>query len=200
MTDAPRSPATGRREGHGAAAGSTTDPTPRQVMRTPDFVLFAGVTILVCAYLYDVAPDLPDSLATHFDAAGRPNGWSTRTSFVWLYGGMLALLGFVFGALALGAGRVPASLWSFPHRDWWLSGERSVPTRRYLAQWLLRFGSALMLFLGVTLQQIVQANRDMPARLNAGWGLALVLLLVFTLVSTIGLFRRFARGKPDRQR
>jgi len=173
----------------------TDEPSAADVMRMPEFTLFAGVLCLVLAYLVYFTPELPQQIATHFDSAGHANGWSNRDTFVWLYGGMLVFMAMMFGGMATTVGKVPTSLWSFPNRDWWLTGARASATRRYLARWLLRFGSAMSLFMGVTLYQIVQANQAHTARLGDGFWFAFTLFMAYTLFESGRLIWRFTVGR-----
>ena len=177
-------------------AGDRTDePSAADVMRMPEFTLFAGVLFLVLAYLVYFTPELPQRLATHFDSAGHANGWSNRDTFVWLYGGMLVFVAMMFAGMAATVGKVPTSLWSFPNRDWWLTGARAGATRHYLARWLLRFGAAMSLFMGVTLYQIVQANLAHTARLGDGFWFAFALFMGYTLFESGRLIWRFTVGR-----
>ena len=180
----------------GYAASRTDEPSAADVIRMHEFTLFVGVLLLVLAYLIYFTPELPQRLATHFDGAGHVNGWSDRGTFIWLYGGMLIFVAMMFGGLAATVGKVPTSLWSFPHRDWWLTGARASATRRYLARWLLRFGSAMTLFMGAMLYQIVQANLQSTIHLGDTFWLFFALFMVYTLVESGRLIWRFRGGPP----
>jgi uncharacterized membrane protein len=61
---------------------------------TPSRVAFAtllGIVVLEAIVYY---PQLPAQLASHFDAAGRPNGWSSNS-------GYFALQAFIVQVLTL---------------------------------------------------------------------------------------------------
>ena len=178
------------------AASRTDAPSAADVMRMHEFTLYAGVLLLVLAYLIYFTPELPQRLATHFDSAGHANGWSNRDTFVWLYGGMLVFVAMMFGGMAATVGKIPTSLWSFPNRDWWLTGARAGATRRYLARWLLRFGTVMSLFMGAMLYQIVQANLAHTARLGDTYWLFFALFMVYTLVESGRLIWRFCGSQP----
>lgn len=63
-----------------------------------DWSLFApawGAWGLLTVAMLAVYPSLPETLVTHFNAAGQPDGWSSRTSFTLLYLGMGLLLAVI---------------------------------------------------------------------------------------------------------
>ena len=53
------------------------------------YLLYAVIwSALVLGAVADLAvhyPRLPEKVATHFNESGRPDGWSTRRSYVWTW-------------------------------------------------------------------------------------------------------------------
>lgn len=109
---------------------------------------------------------MPARVASHFDASGRPNGWSGRTSYALLLLGVGTLLplGCVGMVHAL-TRRGPARL-NLPGRDHWLRPEHAAEAvRRVRAHmwWLGCVMAAAALIIHVL---VLQANRADPPRLR----------------------------------
>src|SRR5215471_9733898 len=87
-----------------------------------------ALTVLQSIYFY---PQLPDTMSSHFDGSGRPNGWSSKPFFFGFY---LMLVLFMFSI----SRAVPAlierkpSITNIPNKDYWLSSERLDGTLEFL--------------------------------------------------------------------
>jgi uncharacterized membrane protein len=46
------------------------------------------IIVIPYIYLYTVWNSLPESVPTHFDLAGNPNDWSSKTSLIFIVGGL----------------------------------------------------------------------------------------------------------------
>ena len=57
-------------------------PEVQMLVRRILLVLPAIALVLLSGYIVKIWKLLPDDVASHFDGAGVPNGWSTRGSFV----------------------------------------------------------------------------------------------------------------------
>jgi uncharacterized membrane protein len=131
-----------------------------------------GVTFVIYTARY-----LPDGVATHFDMAGRADGWMSRTSYTWFtltfQIALPALLGYLVNTLPR---YVPHST-TIPNREYWLAPERLNGSIDFLAAQGYRLG-CLIVMLTVGLHYIVLlANQQAPA-----------LLPVRTFLSLIGAF------------
>lgn len=129
-------------------------------------------------------PKLPFALASHFDAAGRANGWSSKSGFFQIQALVVALVALLFGGLPAVLSRFPDRLINLPHKDYWLAPERREATLASVAGTLTWFGcAALLLMLGVT-QLVIRYNLQRSAGLASGpmWlligGFALCALLL----------------------
>jgi hypothetical protein len=126
-------------------------------------------------------------VASHFDAAGRVNGWMPRGPFVGLYAGVVALLTAVFVIASL-AMRVPGLRVNLPNRDHWLAPERRDATFSWLAAWSYGMASiTVWLIIGI-MRLAARANQGSPGAMASAplllvaFGAASVLLLVVMLV------------------
>lgn len=149
--------------------------------------LFFKITLWVLAFLglwvqVYYYPLLPPEVATHFNAFGQANGWSSKWQFcsfnVFLLFGMAAL----FHALIVFLPKLPSELINVPYRSYWLAPERKKETMKRLIRYLLWIGNLTMLFLFGMSYLIVQANYFKTFHLsNEFW------LLFGVYISAVGL-------------
>jgi uncharacterized membrane protein len=148
--------------------------------------VFSGVDM---ARMY---PLLPEKVASHFDAAGAPNGWSTKKEFMWAGGGMFAGLALFLCLLPMILRITPASLINLPNKDYWLGPEQEGATRQFITTWMLWFAALVLWFLAIMFHGVLVANLQQPPRLFSMWWLlggffAAMGVLLFAI------FRRFRR-------
>ena len=151
------------------------------------------LSLAAAAALLVYYPMLPEVVASHFDGAGRANGWMPRESFAVLY----VLLFLVMGVLFVGGtqllGRIPDGLINLPNREYWLAPERREQSIADIGNSLLRIGQATVLFLLVVMLDTFEANLHPPVQLTLPfWPLLLLYLAVITW-QTVWLLRRFRR-------
>jgi len=152
-------------------------------------LLLGGVT-LQCLYYF---PLLPETVSSHFDGAGRPNGWSSKQAFYTLYLFIVGLMTFCFFFLPRLLRRVPSSLINLPNREYWLVPERKEQALAMLEEEMGWFGIAILLLMIWTLQLAINANLPGGGELRSD--VMLMLLggfFVFTIVWVVRLYRRFA--------
>ena len=142
-------------------------------------------------------PQLPDQVASHFDAGGRPDAWSSRAEYArttWLLNGFLIVL---FAGLAAGINRLPAGLINIPNREHWFAPGRADTTRAEIDAWLLGRGAWMFLFMLFLEDRIVRVNRGEMATTEHLW-LGLGVFLAGTAVWTGLLLRRYLRTPAGR--
>lgn len=145
-------------------------------------------------------PQLPETMASHFDGAGRPDAWMSKDGFFLLYAGMVALQLAIFGgALAL-LRRVPDRLFNLPHRDYWLAPERRDRTLDYLESWGLWFGCAVLALLLGIFQLAIGSNLSQQGLPVAAVQVLLGAFLVFSSVASVRLLLHFARPRHGPRR
>ncbi len=133
----------------------------------------------------------PDRVPSHFDAAGRPNAWSSRDEFFVLQ------VGVTLGIAALLIGIpwlmkfAPASLINLPNKSYWFAPERREETMDRLVSYFDVFASATVLLLLVVFELTSLASRG--GGLSTNYFLpVLVSYLVFSAGWTVALIRTFA--------
>ena len=89
---------------------------------------------------------LPARVASHFDGAGRANGWMSRDAMLgWQLGTVLFIAARFEGIVALQP-LLPAEVVNLPHRDYWLAPERRAATDAWISSLLRATGGLLMVF------------------------------------------------------
>lgn len=134
---------------------------------TPSRVAFAALLGIVVLQAIVYYPQLPAQLASHFDARGRPNGWSSKPAYFALQAFIVLVLTLCFGALPAWLERAPARLVNLPNKDYWLAPERRAATMARVASALSWFGCAGLTFIVVVTSLVVDFNlgheRVLPA-------------------------------------
>lgn len=167
-------------------------------MKTLRLLLFLPPVIFALQAAY-YAPKLPQQVASHFDAAGRPNGWSSRTSFFVTGAAIQILLLGIFAGLSFGIRKIPRSLVNLPRKDYWLAPERREETFAFMGRQLLWFALATQVFYIAIIGLCIRAN--LPAAVPAGGApaegqpflLLMAVYLGFTLLWGVRFFVRFLR-------
>jgi hypothetical protein len=158
----------------------------------------AALALIVCHWHW--AAQLPERVAIHFDAAGRPNGWSPRgglfLSSLPVHLGLAAFLA-VLGAVMH---RLPPGLINLPNKSYWTRPEIYPQVCRYLAAWLRWLAAAMLVWGGLLDRQLVLANQVQPPRLDSSavWMLTGG-LLAFLLLLTVRLLLKFSKTPPPVQ-
>jgi serine/threonine-protein kinase len=136
---------------------------------------------------------LPERVATHFDGAGRANGWMSRGAHTALQLATLAFVAAVIQGIVYGNARLPKEYINIPHRDYWLAPERAAATHDWIGGMVLLIGCVLAAFFAALFQLIYRANLASVPQLDlAIWFFAAGLVAV-TLGLVFALVARFAR-------
>jgi uncharacterized membrane protein len=147
------------------------------------FATLLGFIVLQALIYY---PQLPARVASHFDAAGRPNGWSSKPAYFALQAFIVLVIAICFAALPAWIERVPAKLVNLPNKDYWLAPERRAATMASVASALTWFGCAGLVFILAVTSLVIDFNlgreRALPAipiwALLGGIALCTVLLIL----------------------
>jgi len=158
------------------------------------FVLLASAAAIHFFYLY---AQLPEVVASHFDAHGVPNGWQTRTIFFAFFVGSIVIATVVCFGVPLLIASVPATLINLPHKEYWLSPEQRPSSLAYLRAHFAWLGCAVLLVGIFAFEFSVRANFQPDKRFDTA-SLLYVLgaFFVFVIVWMARLLARF--GKPPK--
>lgn len=158
-------------------------------------LIFVALQAIAVVYILMTIAQLPDTVATHFRGDGYANGFMTRPGYrlfmlIFTLGLPLLLVGLI--------GYLPGSYsrWSnLPHKDYWFAPERRAQSLAYLRRLAYWFGSLMVLFSVGLHGLVLDANAQMPARLDNDVFLIFMLLFLLGLVIwVVALLRHF--GKP----
>lgn len=152
-------------------------------------VLAVLVMIGSTAYYY---PQLPEQVASHFDASGQPDGWMSKPFYAAFMVGMTLFIAGVFIVMAYLTANIPVRWINLPHKDYWLAGERRAETLAYLKTFSLWMGTATMILMALLNVQCLRYNLGQIPRLEHTWYfLGTYLLAVgYLLVPMLLRFRR----------
>ena len=156
----------------------------------PPVIAAAGGALFVAG----TAHLLPDTVASHFDAAGAADGWMPRTGYLVFMLGAIALLPLLLAfvprlALATAGNRI-----NLPNRDYWLAPERRAATLEYMHTHSARFGVLLAAFLAYVHLLVVLANKAAVPRLpSVPFVVGLGVFMLCVVLWARGFARRFGR-------
>jgi uncharacterized membrane protein len=152
------------------------------------FVALVLAAALQIAYFY---PLLPDMMASHFDGAGRPNGWMSKGGFMALYVGLLAVMAANFLVLPAFLERLPVSLINLPNKSYWLAPERREQAWAKIRAYLLAFGNAAVALMLFVFQLAMVANLSESRMLSPAIWILLAAFVAFVAGCLFRLFRAF---------
>ena len=157
------------------------------------FLLLAALFLLL---LLLSASNLPETVATHFNAHGKPNAWMHSSSYLAFYItfglGLPALIVAVFYMVRW----LPPSWVNLPQRDFWLTPERAPATHQYLLTRGLWLACVMLAFLLAVHFAVVRANQLAPPHLPAKSFLVPMGIFGVTLVIwMIDFVRYFTRAR-----
>jgi uncharacterized membrane protein len=158
------------------------------------FLLLVLFAVLQCVHLY---PQLPDTVASHFDAHGRPNGWQHKSAF-------FIVIGVVILVCTIPAFIIPRRLpyispdkINLPNKSYWLAPERREETWRFFRVQMAWWGCALLFVLLYAMFLAINANLPSVDHFNSeGMLYALGAFLLFSVIWMIQLVRHFSQ-LPD---
>lgn len=143
---------------------STAGFKDRALNRLP-FYAFVLLGIVLLIDLTLTVPFLGEPVATHFDGAGRPNGWMTRSGYAIFMGAFgIGLPLLIWGLLPLLSRRYPTRV-NIPNRSYWLAPERREDTILFLKWHMGWLAVLLVLFSLATHHLILMANASHPPAL-----------------------------------
>jgi len=142
--------------------------------------VFILMLVFAVFFVIRTAPGLPALVATHFNTAGYPNAFASRSGYtrfmlalgVLLPAAVVALLTIVYSR---------ADDFKLPNRDYWLAPERIGATRALLIVHGVWFGSLLVSMVCFVHWLVLGAHRKVPPQLSNP--LAQAGLLVFFLIA-----------------
>lgn len=158
-------------------------------MRLSKIIVFFLIAVFVSQSVY-YYPNLPEKMASHFGASGRPDGWMSKQGYFAFMAFILALIIFEFAVLPWLIGKMPISLLNMPNKEYWFAEERRAETLNIIGRYFEWFSAALLtLFIGIN-QLVIRANLGGGSLSPQSW-ILLAAFFVFVIVWLVKFMRRF---------
>ena len=158
--------------------------------------VFFGIVLLAIAQCAHDFPLLPERLASHFAASGAPNGWMTKSQFLWTYAVvLLPALAIEFWVSRQIANKPDAEL-RLPNKVYWLSAERRSKTYAYFDSFFAWYGCAFLFVAVFTMGLAMRANLHTPVHLpTAPIVSVLIGFVLFNVAAIAAMLRRFSNPR-----
>lgn len=147
------------------------------LLRFPFSILIALVVLLVAQFAY-YYPQLPETVASHFDINGVPNGWMSKTTFGVVMAFVTILTIGSTAGIALLLPHMQDAI-NIPNKDYWLAPERREETMAFIGSSLLWIACAVVLLLLVINFYVFRMNMEKTP--------ALALPMIPTLLTFLGV-------------
>jgi uncharacterized membrane protein len=155
-------------------------------------LLVAALVLLAVYY-----PQLPGRMASHFDGAGRINGWSAKTFFFGVQALILVVVTLCFAILPERIQQMPASKINLRNKDYWLAPERREATLASVSSAITWFGCAILAFLAAVNWLVIRVNLGYDRGLPAAPMRVLLVGLAACVVALILRMVYLGRRPPD---
>lgn len=159
---------------------------------TSSRLVFAILLVVAVALMVVHYPQLPERMASHFDGAGRANGWSSKAFFFGVQAFVLLLVTVCFAILPQRIQKLPPDKINLPNKSYWLAPERREATMASVVSAITWFGCAVLVFLIAVTWLVLRVNlgfeRGLPTAPMGGLlaGLIACVILLIARMTYIG--------------
>jgi len=155
-------------------------------------LIFALLVLYAAIHFSYYYRQLPEIVASHFNAQGAATGWQTKSAFFSLFVTVSVLIVLAGFAIPKIIGALPAQLINLPNKKYWLAPEHRAETIEFLNAHFAWFACALYLLMILTFDYAIRSNLEPQHPPNSAqmWYLLLGFVL-FALASTIRLLAKF---------
>ena len=160
------------------------------------FAMLAGYAAIHFASYYS---QLPDVVASHFNARGVANGWQTKSAFFAVFVGVSVLAAVIGFGIPRIISAMPPQLINLPNKNYWLAPDHLAETQTFLNNYFAWFGCAVFLIIILTFDYAIQSNLRPENRpdISRMWYI-LAGFLAFVAVWIIRLLARFLRNPQEK--
>ena len=143
---------------------------------------------------------LPDVVASHFNARGVANGWQTKPAFFTVFVGVSVLAAVIGFGIPHIISVMPPQLINLPNKQYWLAPDQLAETQAFLNNYFEWFGCAVFLIIILTFDYAIQSNLHPDNRPDVSrmWHI-LAGFLAFVSVWIIRLLARFLRTPQEKR-
>ena len=157
------------------------------------FLLVAAAAV---AFICFSSQELPPLVGAHFGTGGIATGFVPRHRYLLaaICAAVLLPVVIVFPiSLAL---RNPNAVINLPHRDYWLTPGRRPDTVRFVRHQMMRFGTAMLIFICYVHWLVVEANEKSPPRLAGSAFVSAVAVFIGFVIVWIAIHYTHFRKPP----
>ena len=148
-------------------------------------IVFIAVVIFAIVIPIIYYPKMPAQVASHFNASGNADGWSTRNSFLLIQIATTIFTALIFGICGFFVTKFPKSMMNIPNKDYWLSEEKKEETYILFQKFLFWFGSMTLGFVTLVFMEALRANLDGSKSMGENFWIYLGVFLLFTFYYSI---------------
>jgi uncharacterized membrane protein len=160
-------------------------------------IIFVLLAVLASIYFWSNYAQLPDVVASHFNAHGVANGWQPKSVFFEFFAGTIAIAAFLTFGISAVISRMPVAMINLPNKEYWLAPEHREETLAFLSGYFAWFGCAALVVAASAVNYAIGRNlhpepqSDIPVFLYVLGG-----FLVLAVASSIRILKRFSRLPP----
>ena len=144
------------------------------------WIVSLATFIVQVAFYYN---DLPDKMATHFDALGNPDGWSDKSEFITLMLVIILMLNVWPIITRKLFNKIPKALFNIPNREYWFTTEKRNKYMHSIVCAMMDgiFGGTNLLFI-ILMRYTYDVNVTGTSGMNMWLGVTVMLPLVLISV------------------
>lgn len=136
------------------------------------------VILLIVQSLY-YYPELPSSMASHFDSAGHPDSYAPKTQFIAIWYLLIVFLNIWVLLPRILMKKLPPEFINVPNKAYWLaSPERRAELGRVISTVLEIIFIAVNILMLYAFYYTVMVNLGRPPAFSIGWMIMVVLAIV----------------------
>jgi|GEM_PF-6903228 len=133
---------------------------------------------------------LPETMATHFDASGTPDGFSAKGSFLTSFLGIQVFLQALLLGSALLIHKIPVAVLNIPEKERWIQSGQMNRARAITRNGLLQMGASSSLLVLALFELMLKANRESGALDARALWIVLLVYSVHTLWLCFAMMKR----------
>ncbi len=159
------------------------------------YIYYICLVGAVCQTLWYL-PELPSVISSSFNSDGNATGWTSKTTYLALYGLILAVSHSIFIFLPDMFKNDNGIFYFVPNGSSWQAKGKKAETSRYIIQSFTLFGIATLIYLAAYIHIIFAANKlEEPAITGAGTFPFTIGYIVFAIIWFFAFFNRFGSGR-----
>jgi uncharacterized membrane protein len=154
--------------------------------------IFLNVVLLKIVFDVITLFLLPEKVASHFGAGGRPDAFTTKEGYVLVFLVMEIPMAVFYYYLPFLIMKMPKRWVNLPHREYWLDDKFKKRTHEKVATLVYECGTAFFVFLFICSGLSVWANLSDPIRLNEPvFMISFITFMIYIVYWCIKFFKVF---------